>query len=246
MCLKIKNGAIFIADSHEDEKKDDFYNFLKKIDLKELKTEQLFLMGDMFDLLIGEVEYGVKEYEKYIKLIDKIALSIEVIYFEGNHDFELKSLFKNVKVISLSKQPQKSILEDNTIVYLSHGDKYADLIHTLYTRLIRSKCILKILNKIDRINNYKISKKIKKSQLKKDICKKIDNFEGLISSKLSLYKVQKGNYIVEGHYHQCYQFEERGINYINLPSFACNQSYFIVECSKRNKFTQCRLRGSNV
>jgi len=243
MCLKIKNGAIFIADAHEDENKNNFYNFLEKIDSKELQTEQLFLMGDMFDLLVGKVEYGVKKYEKYIKLIDKIALHVEVIYFEGNHDFGLDSLFKNVTVISLEKQPQKAKLEDNTVVYLSHGDKYADFIHTIYTKIIRSESITKILNIIDRVNNYKISKAIKKSQLKKNICKKIDNFEEIISQKLPLYKAEKGSYIVEGHYHQCHQFEENGVNYLNLPSFACNQSYFIVECSQDEKFA---LRGCNV
>lgn len=243
MCLKIKNGAIFIADSHEDENKNDLYNFLKKIDLKELETEQLFLMGDMFDLLVGKVEYGVNQYDKYIKLIDKIALHIEVIYFEGNHDFGLSSLFQNVKVIPLEKQPYYTYLEDNTVVYLSHGDKYADFIHTTYTKIIRSEPILKVLNIIDKINNYKISKKIKKSQLKKNLCKKINNFEELISSKLHLYKAEEGSYIVEGHYHQCHQFKQKGINYINLPSFACNQSYIIVECFKDEKFA---LRGGNV
>jgi len=243
MCLKIKNGAIFIADSHEDENRSDFYNFLKKIDSKELQTEQLFLMGDMFDLLVGKVEYGVKKYEKYIKLIDKIALHVEVIYFEGNHDFGLSSLFQNVKVIPLKMQPQYAHLEDNTVVYLSHGDKYADFIHTTYTKIIRSELILKVLNTIDRISKYEISKKIEQSQLKKNLCRKIDNFEEIISAKLYLYKAKKDSYIVEGHYHQCHQFEQNGINYFNLPSFACNQSYIIVECFKDEKFA---LRGSNV
>jgi UDP-2,3-diacylglucosamine hydrolase len=243
MSLKIKNGAIFIADSHEDENKSDFYDFLKKIDSKELPTEQLFLMGDMFDLLVGKVEYGVKKYEKYIKLIDEIALHVEVIYFEGNHDFGLNSLFKNVMVIPLEKQPQYAKLEDDTVVYLSHGDKYADFIHTTYTKIIRSKCVLKVLNTIDIISKYTISKKIEQSQLRKNLCRKIDDFEEIISSKLHLYKAEKGSYIVEGHYHQCHQFEQNGINYLNLPSFACNQSYIIVECFKDEKFA---LRGSNV
>ena len=154
-----------------------------------------------------------------------------------------RNVFKNVKVIPLEKQPIKTNLEDNTVVYLSHGDKYADFIHSAYTKLIRSKQILKVLNTIDRISNYKISKTIKQSQLEKNICKKIDNFEEMISSKLHLYKADEGAYIVEGHYHQCHQFEEKGINYLNLPSFACNQSYFIVECLQDEKFA---LRGCNV
>jgi len=243
MCLNIQNGAIFIADAHEDENRSDFYKFLKKIDINELKTKQLFLMGDMFDLLVGEAEYGVKKYDKYIKLIDKIALHVEVIYLEGNHDFALNSLFKNVKIISLNNQPLKAKLEDNSIVYLSHGDKYEDFTHNIYTKMIRSNFVLKLLNIVDKISNYKVSKSIEQAQLKKNLCKKIDNFEEIITSKLPFYRAEKGSYIVEGHYHQCHNFVYDKINYINLPSFACNQSYFIVECFQNEKFA---LRGCNV
>ena len=243
MYLKIKNQAIFIADAHEDSTRDSFYTFLKQIDSKELSTPQLFLMGDMFDLLVGKVEHGVKKYKKYIDLIEKITLHVEVFYFEGNHDFALSNLFKNVKVIPIQLQPTKFVLEDDTLVYLSHGDKYGGFVHNTYTKLIRSPSVLAILNFIDKqIDNY-ISKRIENDQLRKKLCSKIDNFEDIISIKIPNYNPQQNSYIVEGHYHQNHMFRQNSVNYINLPSFACNQSYFIVECSKRNKFTQCKLRG---
>ncbi|WP_024954976.1 UDP-2,3-diacylglucosamine diphosphatase [Sulfurospirillum arcachonense] len=243
MCLKINNGAIFIADAHEDENNEDFYNFLKQIDSKKIQASQLFLMGDMFDLLVGKVNYGVSKYKKYIELIEKISCSIEVIYYEGNHDFSLSTLFKNVKVIPIENQPTKALLEDGTVVYLSHGDKYGDLIHKIYTKLIRSNGVLKVLNMIDMMTNNTISKNIENAQLKKHLCKKIENFEDIISAKLFHYKALKNSYILEGHYHQNYKFKRNDINYINLPSFACKQSYFIVECSYDEKFA---LRGCNV
>lgn len=243
MFLKIQNGAIFIADAHENDKRGIFYHFLEKVEKNEIETTQLFLMGDMFDLLVGEVEYSVKKYQKYIDLIDKISLHVEVIYFEGNHDFYLKNLFKNTKVIPIQQQPQKYILEDGTLVYLSHGDKYGGFVHNTYTRVIRSYCVLKFLNFIDKNIQNRISKKIEQDQFKKNICKKIKNFEEIISAKLSYYKAEKNSYIAEGHYHQNYRFKQNDVNYINFPSFACNQSYFIVKCSIDDKFA---LRGCNV
>ncbi|DAB31559.1 MAG TPA: UDP-2,3-diacylglucosamine hydrolase, partial [Sulfurospirillum sp. UBA11407] len=36
------------------------------------------------------------------------------------------------------------------------------------------------------------------------------------------------------------------LNYINFSSFACNQSYFIVEFFNGVKFTQKKLRGFDV
>jgi len=239
MYPKIENGAIFVADAHEDSQREGLYAFLKKIDTKELSTPQLFLMGDMFDLLVGKVEHGVKKYKKYIDLIEKITLHVEVFYFEGNHDFALSNLFENVKVIPIQLQPMKFMLEDNTLVYLSHGDKYSGFVHGAYTRLIRSPLLLKILNFIDKRNNNYISKKIESDQLRKKLCSKIENFEDIIRTKIPKYNPVQNSYIVEGHYHQNYMFRQNSVNYINLPSFACNQSYFIVECSKRNKFTQC-------
>jgi len=237
MYPKIKNGAIFIADAHDNDKRDDFYGFLQKIDTKEISISQLFLMGDMLDLLVGKVEYGVKKYKKYIDLIEKISLHVEIFYFEGNHDFALKKLFKNIKVIPIELQPMKFTLEDNTLVYLSHGDKYGGFAHGVYTKLIRSSFLLTILNFIDKIKDNIISKKIEEDQFRKKLCTKIDNFEKIIKSKIPNYNPQQNSYIVEGHYHQNYMFKQNSINYINLPSFACNQSYFIVECSKHNKFT---------
>ena len=243
MYPKIKNGAIFIADAHEDNQRDGFYTFLQKIDSKEIPTPQLFLMGDMFDLLVGKVEYGVKKYKKYIDLIEKISLHVDVIYFEGNHDFALSNLFKNAKTIPIQLQPMKFILEDDTLVYLSHGDKYGGFVHNTYTKLIRSSFILRILNFIDRKKDNYLSKKIENDQLRKKFCTKIDNFEDIISSKIPNYNAKQNSYIIEGHYHQNHMFKLKEVNYINLPSFACNQSYFIVECFKDEKFA---LRGCNV
>jgi len=240
MCHKILNGAIFIADAHENDRRDSFYKFLQQIDSKEIIAPQLFLMGDMFDLLVGKVEYCVKKYQKYIDLINKISFQVEIFYFEGNHDFGLENIFEKVKVIPIQKQPMKFVLEDETSVYLSHGDKYGGFVHNTYTKFIRSNNILKILHQIDKIADNYIVKAIEKDQFKKNLCKKIDNFEKIINSKISNYKVQQNSYIVEGHYHQNYRFIQKGVNYINLPSFACNQSYFIVECFRNEKFTRTK------
>ena len=236
MCLKVKNGAVFIADAHESSSTSYFYEFLKKVDSGKIKTPQLFLMGDMFDLLVGDVTYTVRKYQKYIDLINKISLHVEVVYFEGNHDFRLQNLFKNVNVIPFQMQPFKSSLEDSTIVYLSHGDRFEEPLYITYTKIIRSPIVLKFLNMIDFLFFNKVSKTIQNNQLKKDLCRKISNFKEIISSKLDRYNAKSGEFVVEGHYHQNYKFSQSGINYINLPSFACNQSYFIVECSNNDKF----------
>ncbi len=249
MCHKIQNGAIFIADAHENDKRDKFYHFLEQIDKKEIKTTQLFLMGDMFDLLVGKVDYTVLKYKKYIDLIEKISLHVEVFYFEGNHDFSLGNIFKNVKVIPIQAQPIKFTLDNNKEALLSHGDKYGDVWHSVYTSAIRYGTLLSFLNFIDNKIDNKISKKIIADLLEKNICAKIDNFEEKIKNKISKYNVKSERYIIEGHYHQNRKFEFDNIKYINFASFACNQSYFTVEFqngASSTEFGEKQLRGGNV
>ena len=55
--IAIQENAIFIADSHYPHHGDDFLALLKKLENKEIVTQQIFLVGDNFDLLFGYNEY---------------------------------------------------------------------------------------------------------------------------------------------------------------------------------------------
>lgn len=246
MPLKIKNGALFIADAHENAHRKEFLRFLQSLENNEIKTPQLFLMGDIFDLLVGEVENCVKKYHLYILLLEKLAQKIEIFYFEGNHDFCLEKIFLHVKVIPIQEQPLECIFENEKKAYLLHGDKYGGFIHRVFTALIRNKRLLRVLNFFDKKIDYALSNKIERGLLEKDICSKIPEFEKLILRKVKAYYPIDSEYILEGHYHQNRQFLAQKATYINFSSFACNQSYFIVECSQGVKFSQKKLRGCDV
>ena len=245
MFPSIKEGALFISDAHENDKRDEFYHFLCMVESKEINPTQLFLMGDMFDLLIGEVKYLKDKYKKYIDLIEKIAQNIEVFYFEGNHDFSLKHIFKNTKIISIDIQPVVFQISNQKIL-LSHGDKYGGRTHTFFTKIIRNSIVLKTLNKIDVLGRFFISKRVEEDLLKKDICTKIINFENIIGKKIEKNVDIEIDMIAEGHYHQNRTFRYKKHEYINFSSFACNQSYFIVELSPDIKFIEKKLRGYDV
>ncbi|MCD8212614.1 MAG: hypothetical protein LUC34_00900 [Campylobacter sp.] len=52
------------------------------------------------------------------------------------------------------------------------------------------------------------------------------------------------NIVIEGHYHQGRILNINDKFYINLPAFACNQSYFIVEYeNEKIQFAQRSLKG---
>jgi UDP-2,3-diacylglucosamine hydrolase len=237
--IHVQEGALFIADAHESSTRTLFWDFLLLI--KEKPPVQLFLMGDMFDLLVGGVEHGVQKYRRYIDLIDELATRCDVFYFEGNHDFNLSKLFLHVKVIPIEEQPVKCFLPNAQSMLLLHGDKYGDGVHRCYTRLIRSPLILKILNGIDVFLHGAISKKIESNQQKKQLCRPIEGFEERIQNKLSHYP--DADWIAEGHYHQNRTFHFDSLSYINFSSFACNQSYFSVQSSSETHFAAVQLRS---
>lgn len=240
--LIIQEGALFIADAHDCAERSFFFDFL--LHVKQNPPPQLFLMGDMFDLLVGSVSYGIKQYQRYIDLIDEIGTACEVYYFEGNHDFDLSRLFTHVRVIPIEEQPLTCKLPSGKKCLLLHGDKYGNtLLNRAYTKTIRHPKVLAVLNFIDEKTDASISKKIQNDQRSKKLCKRIEGFATQIQRKLNLYP--KTDVIAEGHYHQDVAFMVSGVSYINFPSFACNQSYFSVQSFSETEFAHKQLRGCN-
>ena len=232
--ITIKEGALFIADAHDSDERSFFLNFLEH--LQHTPPPQLFLMGDMFDLLVGGISHTEKKYARYIEAINALSKTCEIIYFEGNHDFNLSKLFLHVNVIPIQHQPMRGCFEDGTICLLSHGDRYAKGLEALYTAWIRHPLTLTILGAFNVLLGGAISRAIMRDQRRKNLCRTIPNFEALIASKIDAYPRDGVDMIVEGHYHQNQFFTCKNIRYVNFPSFACNQSYFSVQSSQETKF----------
>ncbi len=237
--IEIKDGAFFISDAHDNEKRDSFYLFLKKLDAGEIQTPQLFLMGDMFDLLVGEVTYTKELFKESIALINRLSQTLEIFYFEGNHDFDLQGIFPDVKVFPISLQPALFSFHDKKIL-LSHGDLHQGFSYTLYTAIIRNKISLKVLNLIDNFTKNSISKGILTPQIDKNICYKIENFEKIIKQKLQKYDIgiTEIDFVLEGHHHQDKEFMFDTLKYKNFSSFACDKSYYKITFEEKTQFTK--------
>jgi len=219
---KIKENALFIADSHYPHYGDEFLEILKRIENKEIKTPQLFLMGDIFDLLFGYNEYIKSFSQEAIELLNELSNSIEIHYIEGNHDFCLEELFPKIKVYSYQQQPIHFIL-DNQNIFISHGDRYkTGLIYQLYTKLLRNRMTLTILKPFEKkIINHRIEK-----LKKKKICRDFKGYRGVFDKIISNYP--KNSSIIEGHFHQGVVYK----NYISLPSLACQKQIGVISNQK--------------
>ena len=225
--LIIKEGAFIVSDAHFSSLRPELLTFFEDIYSKKLRPTQLILMGDIFDARFGGVKYTHELNAKIIKVLN--AIELEVIYLEGNHDFNLKKIFPNFKVFSLSTQPVECLYETKKI-YLAHGDFDGGFSYLLYSSIIRNPFTLFVLKTVDSFTSHAILKKLDKYLSKKDDCKDLKTFKEYIRERLkSRYKC---DYFIEGHFHQNKQFKVGDVNYINLAAFACNQRYFIVKSSK--------------
>ena len=216
---QIKEHALFIADAHYPHHGEEFLTLLKKIQNNTIQTPQLFLMGDIFDLLFGYNDYIQTFSKEAIKLLQELSKTIEIVYIEGNHDFCLKEIFPNIKVYSREEQPIHYTLKGQDL-YLSHGDRYErGFVYNLYTKILRKKTTLTLLKPFEK---QIIDHRIKKLKAKK-ICGNFIGYEKKFNAIRSHYP--KDSLIIEGHFHQAVIHK----NYISLPSLACQGEVGVVE-----------------
>ena len=176
-------------------------------------------------------------------MLQEISLFLEIIYLEGNHDFNLKSIFENIKVFSIEEQPLLCNFNDKK-VYLAHGDFNGPLGYRLYTWLIRNKVVLSILRIIDNILNHLILNFVDKHLGKKEDCNEFRGFEQFVSKRLAFN--YECDYFIEGHYHQNKSFQVENFRYINLAAFACNQRYFIVKSSEDKELLEENIFSKGI
>jgi len=219
---EIKEHALFIADAHYPHHGEEFIKLLKNLNNTSLSRAQLFLMGDIFDLLFGHNQYIKTFSTEAISLLQEISKTLEVIYLEGNHDFCLKEIFPHIKVYSREEQPIHFQLNKQDI-FLSHGDKYeTGFSYDIYSKVLRNRTTLTLLKPFEK---QIIDHRIKKLKAKK-ICGEFKGYQKRFDAIRNHYP--KDSLIIEGHFHQSLVHE----NYISLPSLACQKRVAIVRNSK--------------
>lgn len=237
----ILEGAIFVADSHYNPLgRTEVAPFLEAIASGEIKTPQLFLMGDISDLLIGKFAYSRARNEALIKTINKIAASqIEVWYFEGNHDFMLEGVFdERVKIAPKADQPKRFRFE-NQRVWLLHGDYRVELRYAIYAAFMRTRIGLWLAHifSLNFLDN-RLLKLIEKRQFNKRLKYDIPDFQSRRVKRIGDL-LSAANLTIEGHFHQncrftvkASAFEARASTYCNLASFACEKSYVRIQSGR--------------
>jgi len=124
--------------------------FVKLLDAlrEEAKISDLWLLGDIFDLLIGPFDFWREQYSDIFEGLAKIRKAgIKVLWLEGNHDFHIQEFLDKIgidvadgEITYLGSQAQK--------IYLAHGDlvNHDDQLYLKWRNITRSKVFRRALD----------------------------------------------------------------------------------------------------
>lgn len=116
-------SAIFLSDVHLH----DGHSLKTRIVLRFLsevaaRHDQVFVLGDLFDVWPGTTGYLKKHYASVLEVFrELVRTGHEVHYVEGNHDFRLGAFFRDELGIQVHPDGLVHTFGDRR-AYLAHGD----------------------------------------------------------------------------------------------------------------------------
>ncbi len=135
--------TIFLADAHLASPDDFNYRMLLRF-LNDLRgrTETLYIMGDLFDFWVGFSSQPFRQYDPLLDTLLKLRRSgCRLVYFEGNHDFHLGSVFHQDLAAEVHTGPAIRVVQGKRL-FLCHGDQINRADHGYrLLRLVLRNCL---------------------------------------------------------------------------------------------------------
>lgn len=205
--------------------------FLRNPDVQ--SSDVIFLLGDIFDLMIGPHSQYFNRFQNYfIEIKNLIARGKKICYVEGNHDFHINGLYKNFFKVhkeldeNLFKlAPYFEFIDNGKLIYLCHGDdiELNNPSYKFYKSIVTSPPLRYYANKlmphflIKNIGEYSAEKSRqrnnKRYSLEADLVPVRDNFR--MSAEV-FHKKRPFQVLVCGHSHvKDHYISTNGFEYIN-------------------------------
>ncbi len=228
----VLEGAIFVSDVHHQEGLAHFPSLLNHLLIN--PPSQLFLMGDIFQILVGSVKSSYRPYTRILEQLELLSQKSTLFYFEGNHDFGLDQLpyLKNIQIYPRKIQPIPFICQ-HKLFLLAHGDLFLKWGYEVYIRLLSSRFCTKTLGFLDQIIPLyaPITAPIYHKKIR-SLRPNQDGFKDFSKQRLACYEHWRAKItptldlggVIEGHFHigRFYK-SNQDLLYIALPSFYHNQ-----------------------
>ena len=196
---------LVIADIHldfSDSREKFIIEFFRKI---ACKYNKIIILGDFFEFWVGLKNVLFFEYFNVLAELKKLRdKGIEIIFIEGNHDFNMGDFFAETLKIQVCEEYYSMNVNSKKFLFL-HGDTInlkEDRFYSFLRLFLRSKFVKFLINNIPAYMILKIAKKFSSTSRKYlykdfDLKRVIDNYE----------KCADFDFIISGHYHLNFNYK---------------------------------------
>jgi UDP-2,3-diacylglucosamine hydrolase len=219
--------------------------FLRNPDVQ--SSDMIFLLGDIFDLMIGPHSQYFARFQNYFAEIRKLFLQGKrICYVEGNHDFHIRKLYakffqihKDLDPALFSMAPSFEFSDANKKIYFCHGDdiELNNPTYKIYKATVTSFALRYYANNlmphflIKSIGEYSAEKSRKRNNKRystvSDLAPVRENFR--LSAEV-FFKKHPVQAIVCGHSHvKDYYVSANGFEYVNNGYAQHSKTYISIE-----------------
>jgi UDP-2,3-diacylglucosamine hydrolase len=219
--------------------------FLKNPDVQ--SSDVIFLLGDIFDLMIGPHSQYFARFQNYFAEIRNLLLKGKrICYVEGNHDFHIRNLYskffqvhKDLDPALFSMAPWFELFDANKKIYFCHGDNIElnNPTYKFYKAIVTSIPLTYYANNlmphflIKSFGEYSAEKSRKRNKKRytteSDLTPVRDNFR--MSAEV-FFKNHPVQVIVCGHSHvKDYYLSSNGFEYVNNGYAQNTKTYISIE-----------------
>lgn len=230
-----KNHILFVSDVHLSENKPELTAlFLKFLNEKASFAQELYILGDLFNVWLGDDLIGSFELEIIAALRALANSGVKTYFLAGNRDFFVGEEFLKLAGLTALCDPSEISFLNHKLL-LTHGDLLcsADKLYQRYRAFVQHPLSRKIfLNFPKQVRRYIINKlrsRSKQYQQQQPIAKLDVTEEGV---QIMLAQKQ-ATVIIHGHVHRANQFthtvNNRAITRYVLGTWHHTGSYIVLD-----------------
>ena len=209
IALDAKQSVLFISDIHLHEQKPELTSlYLKFLEEKAISAQALFILGDLFDVWLGDdiatpFDHDIAAALKHLK-----QNGTPVYFMPGNRDFLLSKSYCEAAGLTLLTDPYLITFGDKTIL-LTHGDLLCtdDKMYQFYRTIAQHPIIKYFFSKFSKSYRSRIAQKLRQNSRRYQKQQPIAKLDATDLGVSRMLKKTVAQALIHGHVHRANHFK---------------------------------------